>query len=248
MNCYFTMEALKKVLKITIGDNPTFMIGLDDARTHIELSVGESNIKVIDIDKSLEQAVVSVAEKEHVVMREKNYFMTNHEAEKMASRGEGLGLSFPEGSTFTVQSITNLPGGWHVRVEVNVPAVTHYFLIGRDDTHYFVSSLPKEPISVAHAHEILRPKWVPKDSHRQGEWFFVPASERDVKECLDQYQITPRMEIGGGDGGHTACGLLWLQGDIVIGWIKSEHHKSLYLHTWHRVVHNLELPINSYYE
>ncbi|HZU97455.1 MAG TPA: hypothetical protein VFF73_12215 [Planctomycetota bacterium] len=59
------------------------------------------------------------------------------------------------------------------------------FLVGMDESHLFVAQLTTRATTVAEAHRGLRPPELKErpEAARQGEWFFVPASEEELREA-----------------------------------------------------------------
>lgn len=151
------------------------------------------------------------------------------------------------------------------RFTVRTPSAERWFLLGSDsqENHVFISMLPERATSVREAHEILRPKEVPKGSPRQGEFFFVRApDEADILLRSIPYKIVyedhgiwsvlaPRKTPKSGWqydhhlSDHKAEELLvdWPNGvQYVHGTISNTRHKPLHLKDWHRVVMNREIP------
>jgi hypothetical protein len=131
------------------------------------------------------------------------------------------------------------------------------FLVGMDETHHFISPLPKKATSVKQAHKDLRPE-VKRGSKRQGEWFFEPVSERKLITILNDHADSKLFRRQGrfrlGNTTHIAmthinlvhrrkgdkrkAKHLYVRGDIIDG--RRGHHAVLFLDRWHRVVRNKE--------
>ena len=104
-----------------------------------------------------------------------------------------------ENSTFKILSIVVIPyydyeredadfepSGYadlNIKYQITAPESTQCFLVGKDESHYFISQLPEVARNVNRAHEILRPK-VRKNAVRIGEWFFDPVSRKKNDELL----------------------------------------------------------------
>lgn len=135
-----------------------------------------------------------------------------------------------------------------VKVEATVPATSQSLLVGMDETHYFVAALPEKALTVVEAHEILRPASAKKDgTKRQGEWFFIPVSERLSKEL---FKHTDQLEYAMLEDGSTHVGstLIHGKGTYAIGVIQDERkgrHEPLILTSWHQVRRNNEIEVKS---
>src|SRR6185369_8967487 len=122
--------------------------------------------------------------------------------------------------------------------------------VGRDEQYAFIAMLPEKATSVKHAHEILRPKGLPANSQRQGEWFFAPVGkilaeklDRIAKTDPDRVMESP-LERG---STHIAKQFLNYQHEkYVVGYVNDSRvtrHKGIFLSGWHRVVRNRERVI-----
>lgn len=122
------------------------------------------------------------------------------------------------------------------------------FLIGVDEKHHFICALPKQAESVEDAHKILRPAGVSVDAPRQGEWFFVPASQR-LEGRLNRIATTEpkRLKNGGLEvmSSHIAMQMITVDKvKYVNGFIydkRSARHTGIFLPSWHRVIRNNEI-------
>lgn len=89
---------------------------------------------------------------------------------------------------------------WHMSaiVLIHNTAKEKYYLLGQDDGSYFGVELAAPAKTIEKAYTGLRPKGVPADAKRQGEWFVVPKKEDAVpaiEDCLatsDCHMILPR--------------------------------------------------------
>jgi len=136
------------------------------------------------------------------------------------------------------------------RVTATVPNRTvNHLLIGMDETANFISPLPKKVKSIRSAHSVLRPKGVPANAQRQGEWFFVKTGRRMTKHLSRLARQAKRItlgntthvaltaiNIGGRQEGTYAHGYIWDS--------RSGHHAPLYLKGWHKCVHNAEAKLH----
>jgi hypothetical protein len=125
----------------------------------------------------------------------------------------------------------------------------NHLLIGMDETANFISPLPKKVKSIRNAHNDLRPKNVPRGALRQGEWFFIPATEAMVKTINGQLRMIHKLQLG--NTTHYALSGIHAKEnrkyhDFAIGYIwdnRPGHHKPLYLDKWHKCVHNAEAEL-----
>lgn len=115
----------------------------------------DAEVKVLGIDKKLNQAVLMV-----------------HEPEKEFEE------TIWDGSIGKYRSITRKTSEEKRR-----------FLVGMDECHLFIAQLTGGATSVRQAHDNLRPRNVPSGKtakkrkiKRQGEWFFTPATDSEIKE------------------------------------------------------------------
>ena len=134
------------------------------------------------------------------------------------------------------------------------------YLMGLDERHLFISGLPKEEINtVEEAHKSLKHKEVisaereGKEIKRQGEYFFVPLTEKEEDELLDK--IDEKKEQTGkgfkkngklrrnGHRIHFVKRLVFMRRGRKIfahGAVTHEQHAPLILDNWHRVYKNRE--------
>lgn len=125
------------------------------------------------------------------------------------------------------------------------------FLVGFDENSKFICALKKQPKSVVDAHEMLRPKDVPKGSIRQGEFFFVPATKKEVKKIVKSRVFESRpLELNSSHIASTTVmtGKNSHKVKYAIGVVNDERgakrHKPLILSSWHRVVRNNEIRVS----
>lgn len=267
---------------------------------------GSVTFKVIG-DKSHKQAILYADEAAHEIVRKIeiiDYTMRVESALKADfESGARFPMNVPEGTTFEVIgdvdiSPRSMSTGRAVKatVKAKVPATSQTFLVGRDEHSHFICILPQRVKTVERAHAVLRPKGIPKDAPRQGEWFFRPATKEEVKaieaelahkngDDLVGYWLglagnheepdegrnrnyhraifnprSPGHWLGdpSEDTSHAAHTGVYLRrgrrrgntkvwGLFVRGYIVDERidahprHNPLFLETWHRPVHNLEV-------
>lgn len=141
-----------------------------------------------------------------------------------------------------------------IRYHYDLPKSSIDLLIGIDEKAPFICALPKTPKNVAHAHEILRPRRVPKGSPRQGEFFFVPVSKKLEAQLtrilVDKDQGDAAMPLRGPTGlatDHFAQFMQSLNGKwYAFGTIQQDtrrRHEPLRLYSWHEVVPNNEVVL-----
>jgi hypothetical protein len=131
------------------------------------------------------------------------------------------------------------------------------FLVGMDEAHLFVAQLTTPATTVADAHRGLRPMELEArpEAHRQGEWFFVPASaaERESIRKLARVFFSRNERIGGRVAmrgrPHFAEQLVRMQVrddtgtrfvEFVRGRVRHPDHAVLDLKEWMRVLMNTE--------
>ncbi|MBN1801571.1 MAG: hypothetical protein JW891_08710 [Candidatus Lokiarchaeota archaeon] len=142
-------------------------------------------------------------------------------------------------------------------VTQTTPDVLRKYLMGMDESHLFIAELPSDlgPINkVNDAHRILKPKSVAKREKntnrikRQGEWFFLPASTKELEEIEKEMNgdvdvIFKKQRIGKDSIGnsHIADELINTpRKQFVRGKICHIEHKTIKLHGWHLVEQNTE--------
>lgn len=180
----------------------------------------ENDIRVIDADGEKRQLILSVREPTR------------------------------EFNTFEFNEITGL---YDKEVTRKTSSLTRKYLMGMDEAHLFISELPQEGAinKVNEAHRVLKPEYIIKieksnqNIRRQGEWFFVPVTEKEQK--LIDINITfvknkaPIVQIIRGHS-HNADKMLIIEKNIyVTGKIRHVEHKTLKLRTWFRVFKNTEV-------
>lgn len=130
------------------------------------------------------------------------------------------------------------------------------YLMGFDERHLFISGLPKEDINtVAEAHQALKHKavveaeGVGKEIKRQGEYFFIPLSEREEKEFLAKVNRDRKIKCKKdklsrrGQRPHFIKRLIRMRRGRKVyaqGIVSHEQHCPLILSNWHMVYRNRE--------
>src|SRR5690606_31167916 len=97
--------------------------------------------------------------------------------------------------------------------------------------------------------DVLRPEGVTDATLRQGEFFFVPVNKEEalmlatidrthiyVKNSIDYYDEKDHI-------GDVVAFDHKIETTYVIGAVTNPRHDDVYLHGWHRVVVNNELPM-----
>lgn len=125
-----------------------------------------------------------------------------------------------------------------------------HLLVGRDERQLFMCELPKPCVTVKQAHEALRPATVPKKTIRQGEWFFVPATDHELGNIelalRGNHTVVRRNEainrfIPRAGKPHMVEEILPFGAIFARGAVRHPDHKTIQLRSWHRVVKNLEV-------
>lgn len=137
-----------------------------------------------------------------------------------------------------------------VKVALTTPAHERHFLLGTDETHYFIAQLPREASSVEDAHDVLRPLVArAPGTLRQGEWFFIPVSDEQQYGAWPEgttLKDEPIARTGIGTPHvasevfirRDASGETFARGVVT----QAPRHRPLVLgDRWHRVVRNLEI-------
>jgi hypothetical protein len=235
----------------------------------------EGNAKIeVYTDKAHKQAVLSVKEQPRVITKKVIYTdywtHTGKPSKKQihAKLQETFNVNVPENTKWSfkdekVEDIDNNPDNptWKYSgtVIATVPQRSRMtFLVGKDEKAHFICALPKKASSVEEAHDILRPRNVPKDAKRQGEWFFVEVSQflqKKFNKLASAKKYFVYEDVLENGSTHIAKELLKYKGKkYAIGFIideRNNRHHGLFLPTWHRVVRNNEIipedPIHSRY-
>jgi hypothetical protein len=146
-----------------------------------------------------------------------------------------------------------------VRIEysctANLEATKLTLLVGVDETAHFICALPKKVKSVKAAHEALRPKGVPRNALRQGEWFFVPVTKKERK-AIEEHILKDPYRVGRGSlesfSSHEASAIVFLDRNkknevryvnISVYDARPNRHKAILLNDWHKIVRNNEISV-----
>jgi hypothetical protein len=250
----------------------------------VRLYTGLADVTVIP-NKKKKQAVLQVKERQRSITREftQEYrvdgMMTETRARERAIRDSEVqfrnAVVLPNASySHEVEKLPQVKkppkysGGiehiyyaFKVKVTAKTTRSSETLLVGIDENNHFIAALPRKVDSVEEAHEALRPKGVPKDAPRQGEWFFVPATEQEKKAVEALVKRNPlrerqrgwarntdsKIELG---GGHVALiGYIVKGKRYVVGYVvdtrPNSRHEPLWLPDWHRVVRNAEKNLAS---
>lgn len=211
----------------------------------------DNEIEVLAFDKGLRQLVLRVSEPRRS--------FTQWVPKRWTSQAEAVEQAEATGG----QLLGDNGMSWHL--ELWTPTEERRFLCGRDDVHLFIAQVSGGG-TVARAHEALTPLAVrqarrrrPNSVRRQGEWFFVPLTARDIRTLDEQLATRPRAirrrhPVGAGGRPHRADEVVrvdrrvradWrrLSGVMAFarGWVRHPDHNPLYLEHWRRVVRNLEV-------
>lgn len=237
----------------------------DSNNQPIRFWAGQSDVEVYG-DKKRRQAVLVLVEKARKVVKTYNVDLSPsrvaNEYDKTALYRSHFRVNFGNAEVEysfelleTNPSILYPTGGQQhkVKATASVKGSRQSFLLGYDEHEQFVCALPKNVKTVENAHKVLRPKGVPANALRQGEWFFVPASKEELKE-LDK--LSPEDMMWGylEEGSNpTHYGLQryyyprnnthQLKGYYVIGPVVESRgrHKMVVLPAWHKAIHNMEV-------
>ena len=155
-----------------------------------------------------------------------------------------------------------------ITYQVDAPQRTNTVLMGIDETAHFVCMPPKGVKTIEEAHEALRPAKIPKGSQRQGEFFFIPATEGQVEAIGRQFKTAPRTSIpsryrgitylrkrsGGieftpletGSSHYATCVVRIKKRTFACGAVmdtRQNRHKCVVLDGWNEVIRNKELSV-----
>lgn len=220
-------------------------------------------------DKDLHQAVIVVAEPGRVLTRTVNVWLRTRDGSTVENKRSAeaalkrltkedfvFPVAMPAGTKFSYGPITPVPSsqGFPLKatckITATAPDTVQTFLVGVDEMTQFVAALPKKVTSVLEAHAALRPAGLSRGALRQGEFFFDPATEGQIKaierlidrggrprlneplENFSSHSSSERIVLPGGGG-------IFVRGKIKDS--RTLHHETLVLESWHRLVRNLEV-------
>jgi hypothetical protein len=123
------------------------------------------------------------------------------------------------------------------------------YLVGMDQTHLFISALPRMVASVEMAHDVLKPLVVrhEKKPKRQGEWFFIKATAADESAIALEIDSMQKKGIISGtkNHAHVADEMIKIKDKTFVrGNITHPDHRKEILKTWYSVMRNTELREN----
>ncbi len=224
-------------LDIAITDRPSFAHGANifalnvnkknvkgRSKEYFALNPGDAEVKVLDVEPDHRQLVLMV-----------------HEPERRFSTSEWNAKARKFGSVFHVTQ-----AGWFK------------YLVGMDERSYFMTQLPSrvKVTTVEDAHEALKSPDVrsietkkgAKNAKvvRQGEWFFVKATDEEVEE-IEKRPVLRKEGIGGrahAGKPHVADEIVNMANVFVRGRVRHPDHRTVYFSVWHRVFLNAEVPRN----
>lgn len=246
--------------------NSTFTIGLDSSSEVLRLWPGTATMNIVDMDNvPSPQIVLRCTEGDHAInvpveVGSGSIYWSSRKA-PVVNPNALVSTTFPSGTTFDyakewTKTEPNRTGrfSWKNTVAVTVPAFDNSFLIGYDEVKCFISQLPEHAASVKEAHRMLRPLGVGPKARRQGEWFFAPCSQAEVKTLQDHMKRSKGNRIHADskkltpiERGSTHCMTNYVtigethfvRGEIID--TRALRHHSLNLEGWHRVVRNNEI-------
>ena len=214
-------------------------------RQAIRLWPGNANVKILNADKRLKQALISVRED---VYGTTVFVPTGDLTEAQARKKYG--------DRFVWYGLKD------IEIKKDVDRRERRFLLGKDESYYFISQVRGRPKTVAEAHEKLLPQHLRgrDDVVRQGEWLLVPASneelaritrewpspeeDMDLSHAYNEAHLSGYNRLDLVESGH--------RGELVIetsdnrfyvrGSVTHDRHKTLHFKEWTRVEHNTEVP------
>lgn len=138
-------------------------------------------------------------------------------------------------------------GARHVTVRRRTPEQKRHYLCGMDERHLFVAQLPEGCSTVREAHRVLEPRGLESAAvaaRRQGEWFFVEATEDELAAIEEALPLVRRKASVGPGGGrpHIVDEVVQVRAGkrFARGAVRHPDHRTIHLHTWHGVFVNRE--------
>ncbi len=211
-----------------------FQMDLGEWREHVRIWTGADGnvVEALDAQEEFEQVLLRVEEPSRAFER------------KIAKRERAKSI---ERQTGFSRILRETPYNWIV--EFRTPAQERRFLCGRDETHLFIAQV-REGETVVDAHESLKPEVVRAAEQqgigpirRQGEWFFVPVTEREARKLDGAVDVRSYAVLESGTNRpHFAEQLVpTVEQMFVRGEITHEDHLTLTLEDWHLVERNREI-------
>jgi hypothetical protein len=136
-----------------------------------------------------------------------------------------------------------------VKHKLTAPKQDFSLLVGIDEVAHFICMLPEKANTVKDAHEMLRPGRLPTSTVRQGEFFFKPATNADLRKinaAINKGLMPRNLQLERSSTHSTPCGLrvdgkLYANACIIDS--RTSRHAPLPLKGWHEVVRNREVTI-----
>jgi len=168
-------------------------------------------VTVANVDKEINQLVLVVKEPERTfeqrvpLSREQQRAFLDHSKNEWlkladnAHRGQGL-----RGRVLSVEEYKHKPAAY--KYEQKTRRSVRYYLLGVDERQLFIAELPKTATTVAEAHRSLKSNAVTfaegragGKTLRQGEWFFVEATEEEkamIEAAIKRNKLLKKGNIG----------------------------------------------------
>lgn len=224
-----------------------FQLSLSDDRKELYIAIekeNEDDVQVISVSKKFRQVLLAVKEparnlysntlpvKLHSTLKGKS----QAQLKKLYLQHKGPAgtyLKFFIGHSGRV-------------IGAQVAGGTQKFLIGYDEKHLFVSLLTDATVkTVAEAHRSLIPKQVRGKKYlRQGEFFFLPVSKKQIEAVFDQDKGEPAVKTGlmkdNEESDHIVdisyiSYLVEGTTEFAMGRVMNARHKTIDLNGWHQV-------------
>jgi hypothetical protein len=140
---------------------------------------------------------------------------------------------------------------WRVSADITATVkndTINHLLMGIDEMTHFICPLPHPARSVAHAHQMLRPKGVTAKTPRQGEWFFLPPTKEELSQIHKLIQDSPGSikpeRLQSGALTHVVKSSVRIGRDLFArGYVtdrRQGHHHIKHLPGWRKVLKNQE--------
>jgi hypothetical protein len=234
-----------------------FWPGIADVKTYPDAKYRQAVINSVEGNRKIER---------RINFRAINSYMTLPQQALQDFRAK---VSLPLKTKCQVKDVqkntdSSKDSGYIAMIEASTPYSNQTLLLGFDEKYHFICGLPESVKSVERAHEVLKPKGLRGDWIRQGEWFFVPVSQkietklekiamerpdRIVDRNLD-WKPSNRRSYWGRNllDNHFALQTivennnLFVKGYVYGGErINPLHHVGKFLEGWHRVIKNREI-------
>lgn len=250
-----------------------FTIELDPKRTGFIVNIPKDASIKIHPNKTKKQAVINVTEEERTSYFKESIWIT-YDSNNFNSEVEGKDIDslmkhirtfssvlneediksslidashFVQDGVYTITSwkTETRSDSFEVEFTVSAPKQTNSFLIGKDESHCFISQLPEICTSVTKAHKVLRPD-VSDKAIRVGEWFFDPVTDDSLCNTLwEHFSADVEWEYNNEySDNHQASIIAYYGSEVyVTGTIYDtrQTHKDVLLKGFHKVVRNNEV-------